>query len=252
MQIHQLNEFVGPLDSSAQLAVDNGEDTGKLAFTDLFAGNSFKTLWTGAIDKKDDVATLSAPVTDFDFIDIYYAENVISNVINMRSVRVPSSAESARIQHIYAPVQGGLVPNAALEIAMYKLALSGSTVTIDTLSKWAWDGTTGNAPTCVSLTTGSFIKIVRIDGIITPGNTKGVIIVKPITLAAADWAANEQTVTVDELKATSDVIISPVPAGMADYIAAGIYCDSQAAGELTFICSTTPSNNIVVNIAILG
>ena len=67
-----------------------------------------------------------------------------------------------------------------------------------------------------------------------------------ITLAAADWSAGTQTVTVNGITATSVVWVSPDPSDQADYVAGGILCTAQAANSLTFTASTTPTNDIDV------
>lgn len=72
------------------------------------------------------------------------------------------------------------------------------------------------------------------------------------TLAVADWSSNTQTVSVTGVTASNIVIVSPAPASAADYAAAGIVCTAQAAGELTFTCTTVPSNAITVNVIIMG
>ena len=71
------------------------------------------------------------------------------------------------------------------------------------------------------------------------------------TLAAADWSNNTQSVTVSGVTASNVVIISPAPASAADYAAAGIICTAQSTDSLTFTCTTTPSNDIVVNVVII-
>lgn len=67
-----------------------------------------------------------------------------------------------------------------------------------------------------------------------------------VTLAAADWSAGTQTVTVNGITATSVVWVSPDPSDQADYVAGGILCTAQAANSLTFTASTTPTNDIDV------
>lgn len=67
-----------------------------------------------------------------------------------------------------------------------------------------------------------------------------------VTLAAADWSSNTQTVSVTGVTATGVVFVSPDPTDQADYTSAGIYCSAQAAGSLEFTCDTTPSNDIDV------
>ena len=72
-----------------------------------------------------------------------------------------------------------------------------------------------------------------------------------ITLAAADWSSNSQTVSVTGMTATGVVMVSPDPADQADYTAAGIICSAQAAGILTFTCDSTPANDIDVVVVML-
>ena len=42
----------------------------------------------------------------------------------------------------------------------------------------------------------------------------------------------------------------PAVASQQAYMAAGIYCSGQAANSLTFTCSTVPTQNITVYVAI--
>lgn len=72
-----------------------------------------------------------------------------------------------------------------------------------------------------------------------------------VTLAAADWSANTQTVSVTGMTATGIVFVNPDPSDQADYTSAGILCTAQAAGTLTFTCDTTPSNDIDVVVVCL-
>jgi len=70
------------------------------------------------------------------------------------------------------------------------------------------------------------------------------------TLTVAGWSNNTQTVSVSAVTATSDIIIAAAPASISVYAAAGIYCSAQAAGSLTFSCSTVPTSAITVNLMI--
>ena len=71
-----------------------------------------------------------------------------------------------------------------------------------------------------------------------------------VTLAAADWSSNAQTVSVPGLGATEDVIVSADPSSWSDWGAAGIRAVSQAAGSLTFECDTEPTNDVTANLII--
>ena len=72
-----------------------------------------------------------------------------------------------------------------------------------------------------------------------------------ITLTAADWSSNTQTVTVTGMTATGVVLVSPDPTDQSAYTSAGIICTTQAADSLTFTCSTTPSADIDVVVVML-
>lgn len=72
-----------------------------------------------------------------------------------------------------------------------------------------------------------------------------------VTLAAADWSSNTQTVSVTGMTATGVVLVSPDPTDQSAYTSAGIICSAQAAGTLTFTCSTTPSADLSVNVVML-
>ena len=71
------------------------------------------------------------------------------------------------------------------------------------------------------------------------------------TLAVADWSSNTQTVSVNGVTSTSVVFVAPAPGDAADYAAAGILCTSQGTNSLTFTATTTPTNDIDVNIVCL-
>lgn len=71
------------------------------------------------------------------------------------------------------------------------------------------------------------------------------------TLLAANWSSNTQTVSVQGVTASNNVIVSPAPASAADYASAGIVCTAQGSGTLTFTCTSVPTNDITVNVAIL-
>lgn len=73
-----------------------------------------------------------------------------------------------------------------------------------------------------------------------------------VTLASANWSSKSITVTATWVTASNTVIVAPDPSSMADYTDWGVYCSSQASNSLTFVCDTEPSNDIDVNVVILG
>ena len=74
------------------------------------------------------------------------------------------------------------------------------------------------------------------------------------TLTTSGWSSNSQTVTVSGVVAdTSAQLIYVSPADKASATAwgeAGVFCSAQGANSLTFVCDSTPSANITVNISI--
>lgn len=73
-----------------------------------------------------------------------------------------------------------------------------------------------------------------------------------VNLVVANWSNNSQTVTATGVTASNNVIVSPAPASIDDYVAGGIKCTAQGSGTLTFTCTTTPSTAISVNVLILS
>ena len=73
-----------------------------------------------------------------------------------------------------------------------------------------------------------------------------------VSLVVANWSNNSQTVTATGVTASNNVIVSPAPASIDNYVAAGIKCTAQGSGTLTFTCTTTPSSAISVNVLILS
>lgn len=71
-----------------------------------------------------------------------------------------------------------------------------------------------------------------------------------ITLPAASWSNNEQTVTSQYFVTVGyGFIVSPASSSFADYANAVIYADDvTSAGQMTFHCTNTPSTDLTVNI----
>lgn len=72
-----------------------------------------------------------------------------------------------------------------------------------------------------------------------------------ITLAAANWSSNTQTVNVTGMTADGVVFPCPIPSDQSDYTSAGILCTAQAAGTLTFTCTSVPTSDIDVTVVML-
>lgn len=72
-----------------------------------------------------------------------------------------------------------------------------------------------------------------------------------ITLEVANWSLDSQTVTVNWVTSSNTVIVAPDPASLDDYTEWWVVCSAQWTNSLTFTCTTTPSNDITVNVIIL-
>lgn len=72
-----------------------------------------------------------------------------------------------------------------------------------------------------------------------------------ITLNTADWVDYSQTVSVLNVTNINNVIITPAPASVENYVDAGILCTAQGTNSLTFQCSVVPETTIDVNVLII-
>lgn len=71
-----------------------------------------------------------------------------------------------------------------------------------------------------------------------------------VTLTAAGWSSNAQTVSNANFVASGyGYIVSPASGSFADYASAQIYADDvTVTGQMTFHCASTPSSDLTVNI----
>lgn len=72
-----------------------------------------------------------------------------------------------------------------------------------------------------------------------------------VTLTVAGWSNNSQTVAVEDVTASSIILCSPAPEAQDNYSDAEIKCTAQADGSLTFVCGTTPTAAIAVNVVVI-
>ena len=139
---------------------------------------------------------------------------------------------------------GGGISSSDFAIAIGFRALADGKGTIQ-LGK----GTNNTANTFKVANTNGNFEIMSADGTIPTARLTKVN--STITLTAAGWSSNTQTVTVNGVTSTSVVLVAPDPSDTADYVAAGILCTSQTTNSLTFTATTTPTNDIDVNIVCL-
>ena len=103
---------------------------------------------------------------------------------------------------------------------------------------------------------------VKVDGTTIDIDGNGVIsfsgigiehlITTTATLTVAGWSSNSQTVNVSGVTSSNAVIVTYAPESRSAYVAADIYCSAQGSGTLTFVCTTTPSVSITVNIIVMS
>jgi hypothetical protein len=74
--------------------------------------------------------------------------------------------------------------------------------------------------------------------------------IQTVTLSSSAWASNTQTISAAGVTVDNDIDVFAAPISHQAYCKAGVYCSAQADGKLTFTCSATPTENLVVNIRI--
>lgn len=75
---------------------------------------------------------------------------------------------------------------------------------------------------------------------------------KTATLTVTGWSSNVQTVNVEGMTASANIIVTAAPDSYIAYAEAGVHCTAQGAGTLTFACEDTPTEALTVNVLILG
>lgn len=73
-----------------------------------------------------------------------------------------------------------------------------------------------------------------------------------VSLPAAGWAENGQTVNVGGVTAGNTILVGYSPDSFESYSDAGIRCTGQGEGTLTFVCESTPDADVNVNVVILN
>lgn len=73
-----------------------------------------------------------------------------------------------------------------------------------------------------------------------------------VTLPAAGWAENGQSVNVGGVTAGNTILVGYSPDSFESYSDAGIRCTGQGAGTLSFVCESTPDADVNVNVVILN
>lgn len=117
---------------------------------------SVTTLWTGSIDKKNQTATLSESIANFDFVDIYiggtdtvFARKPVSSSVHFE-IQTQNMSDDASVQFLRWYETG--------------LTISGTTATIDKAIRCYWDDFS-TQPVVAQAGTDGGATIVRIDGV---------------------------------------------------------------------------------------
>lgn len=76
--------------------------------------------------------------------------------------------------------------------------------------------------------------------------------VRSIEIAVVDWADNTCTKACSGATATNFIQVSPDPSDFLAYGTAQIRATEQGTDTLTFVCTTTPTEAITVNVLIVG
>lgn len=78
-----------------------------------------------------------------------------------------------------------------------------------------------------------------------------VVKTKSVSLNAANWSSNAQTVSVSDVTADNTIIVTPAPESFVAYNNSQVYCSAQADGKLTFKCTNKPTAALTVNVLIV-
>lgn len=73
-----------------------------------------------------------------------------------------------------------------------------------------------------------------------------------VTLTAAGWVENAQTVGAEGVTETNHVLITPAPESYVAYGESVVYCTGQGDGTLAFTCDEVPTVDLNVNVLIMN
>ena len=137
------------------------------------------------------------------------------------------------------------------------LVLKESTEEGDIYDEWIWalqeDGETYGWEH-IGATNEVTIKLYEEVGLNTDGamtqkaTTEAIFEQRPqvvsFSLPSSGWASNTQTITVEGVTADNVLIVSPTVSSMVEYGECKVYASAQGTDSLTFVCDTTPANDL--------
>lgn len=203
-------------------------------------GGSSYTAGTG-IDITGGVISVKAPTLQNTAAASYSLSLLGSPATGARSINIGQnsstgfSADSVAIGYNSSASSGVAIGSGAKATGMFSIQI-GSATNTDTKTVKIYNGNNN-------------YEIMSADGTIPTARLTKVN--TTVTLTAAGWSSNTQTVSVTGMTATGIVFVSPDPTDQSAYTSAGIICSAQAANSLTFTCSTTPSADLSVNVVML-
>lgn len=97
-------------------------------------------------------------------------------------------------------------------------------------------------------------KTLDADIIITPDSIGAASepVAKTVILSVSDWSDNTVTKTVTGMTTSSNIIVAAAPANHMAYAQAGVRCQEQFLEGLTFVCENTPTEELTVNVLVVG
>lgn len=73
-----------------------------------------------------------------------------------------------------------------------------------------------------------------------------------VTLPVAGWNSNNQTISVDGMTPSMNIVVAASPESYLAYAKSGVRCTTQSTNVLTFTCENVPTEDLTVNVLIVG
>ena len=77
-------------------------------------------------------------------------------------------------------------------------------------------------------------------------------VARSVTIEVADWNNGVATKSVTGVTASNNIVVSPAPSSFTAYAEAVIRATAQGSGTVTFTCDSEPTDDVTVNVMIVG
>lgn len=77
-------------------------------------------------------------------------------------------------------------------------------------------------------------------------------VAKTVVLSVSSWSDNTATIAVEGMTTSSNIIVAAAPASHMAYAQAGVRCQEQFLEGLTFVCENTPTEELIINVLVVG